>query len=158
MKAHFTRIFIVLTTITVFTGACGQQNGNDGKSQARLQQMQENRHAEQPVDQSKSERVRKQIMDRDAVTEVHAVNSKTQLMVAIQLKTMQQFNAQQIVEQVKKSIAHRYPNMKVEVSSDKKVYMEVSELEANLQTHEVSQKQFDKKLKRIARFMKEQKM
>lgn len=139
------------TMILMFSGCSnGQGQSRQGNNKPTPVQMQ------MPVDQSPSRQVEKIVKQNKNVTQSVAVNSKKDLMVGIKLKTFARFSTLQIVNKLQKSTQKKYPRWKVQVSSDKKIYAEISSLKKKLNQGNLSNKRLNKKMKRIDGFMKDQ--
>lgn len=155
MKIKLIKTVAVLGIGVILCMGCGgkqdNQNASPGKDIKVIPAKWEHE-----VNQSLSDQVKPYVQKQKGVTEVHAVNSKKELMVAVKLKTLQRFNALQIVQGIEKKLQKQYPKVKVQVSSDRKIYTEVSDLENQLDEGKVRPKTLEKKIKRIDQFMKDQ--
>ena len=157
MKTNIIKLMVALAVVSAGCAGC-----SSGQNQSQNQNASPQQNVNivptkwgSPIDQSIANEAKKRVIRRKEVTEVHAANSKKDLMVAVKLKTFQRFNSQQIVKKIAKSLQKDYPKRKVQVSSDKKIFAEVADLENKLKKDEVSPKQLEKKMKRINRFMKD---
>lgn len=152
MKRIWTAVVLIFFIIAA---GCNQQE-DQGKhsSPDNLNIVQTKRDA--AIDQTVANRAKRQVIQRDEVTEVHAVNSKKDLLVAVKLKTLATFNAQQLAEEITKQLEKQYPKHHIQVSSDKKIFNEVVELENQLSQGKAHRKTLEKKMKRIDSFMKQQ--
>lgn len=156
MKTNIIKVVLALAAVSAGCAGCAS-----GQNQSQNQNAQQNVNyvppkSGSPIDQSPANQVKKRVIQRNEVTEVHAANSKKDLMVAVKLKTFQRFNSQQIVKKIAKNLQKDYPKQKVQVSSDKKIFAEVADLENKLKKNKIGPQQLEKKMKRIDRFMKDQ--
>lgn len=93
---------------------------------------------------------------RKEVTNVHAVNSRKELLVAVKLKTFDRLKAKSITKKIAKHLQKRNPKHKAQVSSDKKIYQQITQTESQLRQGEMKTKTLEKRMKKIDGFFKEQ--
>ncbi|HEX6923054.1 MAG TPA: YhcN/YlaJ family sporulation lipoprotein [Bacillales bacterium] len=152
MKAYLINgIFIIGTAFFLLAGCASQQNQSSEKDVNFVPAKWETQDG-----QTVAEQVEGQVAKRKGIKDVQAIPSKKELLVAIRLKTFDRFNSQQIVKKIEKKLQKQYPKRKVQVSSDKKVYMEIAELESKIRQGEIDAKERKNKMKRIHKFLKEQ--
>jgi|SRR5690625_4249519 len=98
----------------------------------------------------------KELVSRDKnVTNVYAVNTEKQLIVAIEIPHMKRFQLQKIEDKLKKKIKEEFPEMDINFSTDKKIILELERLEQELKTKSLTKKEMDKKIKKIISLMNE---
>jgi len=147
-KAAFCLIAIVLFMSSGCAGGKSQSQQNQAKPAPVGMRI--------AVDQTPARQAEKKGKQVKNVTASVAVNSKKDLMVGIKLKTFARFNTLQIVNHLQKSLQKQYPKMKVQVSSDKKIYAEISDAKKKMKQGKLTSSKLKKKMKRIHRFMKDQ--
>jgi hypothetical protein len=102
------------------------------------------------VDQAPSKKAVDIVKDREETTEVKAVNSINELYVAFNVETLERFQLDKIEAEVKKQLEKEFPNMKVEVSTDSKVFQEIEAVERKLKDNKVNgMKDLNKSLEHI---------
>ncbi|HLR80369.1 MAG TPA: YhcN/YlaJ family sporulation lipoprotein [Bacillota bacterium] len=111
---------------------------------------------DQSIDQHISNQVKEKLATNEDISHVKAVNSQKHIAIAFEVPHLKRFQLQKIKKQVKNDIKKQFPNMKVEVSTDQKIVLELERLEKKLQTQSLSDKKLKKELKRIIELMKEQ--
>lgn len=106
--------------------------------------------------QSKAEQAKEKLRHDENIDQVLAVNSKDNLVIAIEVPHMKRFQLKKIEKQATKKMKKAFPDMTVHLSTDKKIVMELDELENNLTTKDISQKELNKKLNKLIKLMNEQ--
>ncbi|WP_042223968.1 YhcN/YlaJ family sporulation lipoprotein [Oceanobacillus manasiensis] len=90
------------------------------------------------------------------ITEVKAVNTTKQLIIAVQVEQNKRFNLTSIRKQLQKEMKKKFPDHKVELTTDKKIVIELKKLEEKLQSESISKKKVEKRVKEIIKLSKEQ--
>lgn len=152
MKTKIMQLMLMLGAVAFVCSACGSTSSKTPGKNANIVPTK----WEKPISQSPARQAEHIIKKKKGVTEVHAVNSKKDLMVAMKLKTFYRLSSQQMVDKFQKSLEKRFPDLKVQVSSDRKIFMEISSLQKQLKQGKVGSQGLDSKMKRIDKFMKEQ--
>ncbi|HET7657108.1 MAG TPA: YhcN/YlaJ family sporulation lipoprotein [Bacillales bacterium] len=152
MKTSKGIAFLLIGTALLTGSGCAGGQGQSGLGNSKPVPV----RMQVPVDQTPSRQVENKVIKRKDVTKVIAVNSKKDLMVGLKLKTMARFSTLQIVKGVQKKLQKQYPKVKVQVSSDQKIYSEISDLKMKLSQGKITMGMLDQKMERIDRFMKEQ--
>jgi hypothetical protein len=109
-----------------------------------------------PADQSISNKVKNKLIKRDDVTGVRGVNTDKKLFIALKITQFDRLHLKKIEKEVKDKLKKDYPDMEHEVSTDKKIYLELDELEKKLQEETLSKKKLKKEMKRIKGKMNDQ--
>ncbi|WBX79732.1 hypothetical protein PD280_19070 [Virgibacillus salarius] len=78
------------------------------------------------------------------------------MLIAIEIQHGKRFQLGKIREQLTKQMKKEFKNLKVELSTDKKIVMELEKLEKSIQSKSYSKKKLEKKLKKLIEFSKEQ--
>ncbi|MFC4404743.1 hypothetical protein [Gracilibacillus xinjiangensis] len=81
-----------------------------------------------------------------------AVQTKKDLFIAIQVKSVNQINEQKIAKDIQKKINKKMEDKKVNVTSDQKFLIELEKLQSN---EKADQKEIEKKLKDWKKLIKE---
>ncbi|HEX6595190.1 MAG TPA: hypothetical protein VF095_11530 [Bacillota bacterium] len=110
----------------------------------------------QATDQKISNQAKEKLSADENIIHVKAANSKKHLALAFEVPHLKRFQLQKIKKQVKDDLKREFPKMKVEVSTDQKIILELERLEEQLQTDSLSEKKLNKEMKRIIGLMKEQ--
>lgn len=149
----------VLAAVILISAGCAnqqsqpqsQQSGTPHSNQATPVKW------EEQTDQKPAGQARRYISEhRKEVTDVHAINSKKELLITVKLKTFANFSAQQITKKIQKHLQKRNPQRKVQVSSDKKIYQQITKTEAQIRQGQIKAKALKERIKKINKFYKEQ--
>ncbi|WP_158736345.1 YhcN/YlaJ family sporulation lipoprotein [Alteribacillus sp. YIM 98480] len=108
-----------------------------------------------PKDQSLSNQAKDFAIDKDEITDVKAVNTDNDLLLAIKVGQFERFQIKSIEKKVKSDLGKKYPNTTVEVSTDQKIIWELGTLEEKLQKDKIKMKELKEDIKRIKDLMKE---
>lgn len=106
-----------------------------------------------PINQSITNEAKEYVLEKDEVTEIRGVNTEKDMLMAIVVKPLQQFNEQDIESEVKKSLEKKYPQKKIEVSSDKKIFIELNKLEKEIEKDDLNQKELEKRFNKIKKLI-----
>lgn len=102
------------------------------------------------VDQSPSAKAKDIVSEREETTDIRAVNSDKDLYLAFNVDTFDSFRIDKIEADVKKELKKKFPDYNVQVSTDKKVFLELEALEAKLANKKVkNKKELEKNLNHI---------
>lgn len=106
---------------------------------------------QQPADQAKEF-----LSHYDEISGVRAVNHDGALMIAVKVKQLERFNLEDIEEALEQDIRKNFSKMKVKLSTDEKIYLELKRLEDDLLGQNISNKEVKKRLKKIQQLSKEE--
>lgn len=136
-----------------------------GKSQDHLEQ-QMHRTEEQikfstvkhetAIDQHDSNQAKEIVATFPEATEVFAANTNNRLMVAFDVTHMNRFQLKQIEKSVTKRLKKEFPHMKIEVSTDEKMRLELKKLEEDLHTKNLPRQDVESRIKKIISLSKEE--
>ncbi|MFD2628206.1 hypothetical protein [Oceanobacillus kapialis] len=112
--------------------------------------------SDQDTSQQYANRAKESLRKYPEITAVKAANTSKQLIVAIQVEQGKRFNLAGIRKQLKKEMNEKFPKLKVEVTTDKKIVIELEKLEEKLESKEMSKKSVEKRVKEIIELSKEQ--
>ena len=156
MKDKITKVKIVLSIIVVIgfgTGCNGNQNQLDeDHNELAISQV----HTSKPIDQSIANRAKEKIITKKEISDVKAVNTDKELFAAIKVDNFDRFQLKKIEKSIKSDLEKMYPNHEVIVSTDKKMFWELEQLEQKLQKDNTNMKNLKKDFNKIKNLMKEQ--
>jgi Sporulation lipoprotein YhcN/YlaJ (Spore_YhcN_YlaJ) len=139
--------------ILMVIGLCTGCNGNhDQDTNEDLNDSQ----VSKPISQSVANQATKNVSLEEEISNVMAVNTDKDLLVAIKVKQFDRFQLKKIEKNIKSELEKRYPNYSILVSADQKMYFELVKLDEKLQKNTMSMKNLKKDTKRIKSLMKEQ--
>ncbi|MEM5595105.1 YhcN/YlaJ family sporulation lipoprotein [Niallia circulans] len=156
MKDKITKIKIFLSILAVIgfgTGCNDNQNQLDeDNNHLGISQV----HTSKPIGQSVANRAKEKIITKEEISDVKAVNTDKELFVAIKVDNFDRFRLKSIEKTVKSDLEKMYPNHKVVVSTDKKMFWELEKIEQRLQKNNMNKKSLKKDLQKLESILKEQ--
>lgn len=155
MKGNITKLKILLLLLTIIGigSGCNENQNQMGYNNKDLSISQV--HTSKPFDQSIANQAKEKMITKDEITDVRAVNTDKELLVAIKVENFNRFRLKTIEKTVKSDLEKIYPNHKVVVSSDKKMFWELEKIEQRLQKNNTNKKSLKKDLKKLKSLIKE---
>ncbi|MDC3416562.1 hypothetical protein [Aquibacillus salsiterrae] len=95
-------------------------------------------------DQSLTNKAKELLRTQDEVTAVRGINIDNQLVLAINVKQINQFTERKLEKKLKKELENIYEGVTVDVSSDQKIFIELDKLEKKLQNTTYDKQQLQK--------------
>jgi len=145
-------LFFILILIGMGSGCNGNQNQLDNNNDLSISQV----HTSKPIDQSVANHAKEKIITKEEISDVKAVNTDNELLVAIKVGNFNRFRLKNIEKSVKSDLKKMYPDHKVFVSSDKKMFWELENIEQRLKKNDTNEKNLKKDLNKLKSLMKEQ--
>jgi hypothetical protein len=145
------RLFFILILIGLASGCNGNQNQLDNND-LNISQV----HTSKPIDQSVANHTKEKMITKEEISDVKAVNTDKELLVAIKVGNFNRFRLKNIEKSVKSDLEKIYPDHKVFVSSDKKMFWELEKIEQRLKKNDTNKKNLKKDLNKLKNLMKEQ--
>ncbi|ENQ3078428.1 YhcN/YlaJ family sporulation lipoprotein [Bacillus sp. WLY-B-L8] len=99
------------------------------------------------IDQSIANQAKDQIFNMEEVIDVKAVNFNNELYVAAKPEHHERFQLKKLKKEMKQTLEKTYPNFKIYVSMDKKIFMLLDKLETKIKNKEADKKEIKKQLK-----------
>lgn len=140
---------LILMVIGLCTGCNGNQD-QDANEDLNVSQV------SKPISQSVANRATENVSMEEEISDVMAVNSDKELLVAIKVKQFDRFQLKKIEKNIKSDLEKRYPDYSILVSADQKMYFELVKLDEKLQKNTLGMKNLEKDIKKIKSLMKEQ--
>ncbi|MRX56623.1 hypothetical protein GJU41_22005 [Bacillus idriensis] len=144
--------FLLLTAIGLSSGCAGNQNqfanNNDDANVVRV-------HTSKEIDQSVANQAKVKVIKEDEISGVKAVNTDKELLLAVKVDNFDRFRLKEIEKKVKSDLEKEYPDYKIIVSTDSKMYLELEQLEEKLQKDHTQMKSLKKSFDKIKSLMKE---
>ena len=155
MKGNITKLKILLLLLIIIGigSGCNENQNQMGYNNKDLSISQV--HTSKPFDQSIANQAKEKMITKDEITDVMAVNTDKELLVAIKVENFNRFRLKTIEKTVKSDLEKIYPNHKVVVSSDKKMFWELEKIEQRLQKNNTNKKSLKKDLKKLKSLIKE---
>ncbi|HDX9577288.1 TPA: YhcN/YlaJ family sporulation lipoprotein [Bacillus pseudomycoides] len=99
------------------------------------------------VNQSIANQAKDAIFNMEEIIDVKAVNSDTELYVAAKPEHHERFQLKKLKKEMKQTLEKKYPNSKIHVSTDKKIFMLLDKLETKIKNKEADKDDIKKQLK-----------
>ncbi|MEH7385485.1 YhcN/YlaJ family sporulation lipoprotein [Bacillus sp. JJ1521] len=112
--------------------------------------------AKKSINQTTANQAKELLIKRDDVTGVRGVNTNKELLIAITVHQMDRFQLKTIEKSVKEELTKEYPDYKIQVSTDQKMFLELDILERKLEKGETGEKELKKEIGNIKSLMKEE--
>lgn len=109
-----------------------------------------------PISQTVTNQIIETVSKKEEITDVKAVHSDKDLLVAIKLRHFDRFQLNKIEKNIKVELKKLHPNYSILVSADQKLYFELDKLEEKIQKNTISMEKLEKEIKEIKNLMKEQ--
>src|SRR5690606_5728413 len=157
MKNNITKlkIFLLLLTIIGISSGCNENQNQMGYDNKDLSMSQVDTTSK-TIDQSIANQAKEKMITNDEITDVMDVNTDKELLVAIKVENFNRFRLKSIEKTVKSDLEKMYPNHKVVVSTDKKMFWELEKIEQRLQKNNTNKKRLKKDLQKLESLIKEQ--
>ncbi|WP_053219856.1 YhcN/YlaJ family sporulation lipoprotein [Virgibacillus senegalensis] len=156
MKGILITITMPVLLLTLFSLAgCG--NNNDGRSagnDSNYDLTQVSNKAD--VSQEIANQAKRTLLKNKEVIGARGVNTSDQLLIAIEVRQMDRLRLKKLEKKFTTALQKKFKDKKVTVSTDKKIYLELDELEGQLQTEDVSKKKLQKQTDRIKKLISDQ--
>lgn len=141
----------LLLLVCAFALASGCGNAG-GLQQEKAEPLQVGEDA--PVDQTRADQAKRIVLSMEEVVETKGASFEEDIYIAVTVNQFDRLRLNHIRKTAFDKIKKRYPDAKVHVSTDKKIFMNLEELEQKLQRNEIDEKELDKRLKKIDKDMK----
>ncbi len=112
------------------------------KKETKLKQV-----SMESVDQSIANKAKDKIFNMEEMIDVKAVNLDNELYVAAKPEHHERFQLKKLKKEMKQTLEKMYPNLKIYVSTDKKIFMLLDKLETKIKNKEADKKEIKKQLK-----------
>ncbi|MBY7143803.1 hypothetical protein KFZ56_12250 [Virgibacillus sp. NKC19-3] len=144
---------IVFISFALLLVGCGTNSESQGNNDIELNQISTTSNA---IDQEPANQAKEYLSKYEEITSIKAVNTSKKLMIAIEIQHHERFGLANFREERKKEMKEKFPNMEVDISTDKKIILELERLEKALESKKVSKKELEKALDKIISLSKEQ--
>ncbi|MDV7766039.1 YhcN/YlaJ family sporulation lipoprotein [Peribacillus sp. CSMR9] len=112
-------------------------------------------HTNKPIDQTAANQAKSKLMNRDEVADVKAVNSNKELLVAIKVENFDRLRLKKIEKKSQTELEDMFPDYKVLVSTDQKMFIELEQLEQELEKDHTKMDSLNRDFKRIKALLNE---
>lgn len=108
------------------------------------------------IEQSPSNQAKKYINNQNDFNEMYAVNTDSVIIIGVDPKHRERFQLKDFRESIEKDLHDKINSRKLEISTDKKIVLELKQLEERIQSDNISEKELEKELDRIIKLSKDQ--
>ncbi|RRN68658.1 hypothetical protein EI200_18975 [Peribacillus simplex] len=112
-------------------------------------------HTNKPIDQTAANQAKNKLMNQDEVADVKAVNSNKELLVAIKVENFDRLRLKKIEKKSQTELEDMFPDYKVLVSTDQKMFIELEQLEQELEKDHTKMDSLNMDFKRIKALLNE---
>jgi hypothetical protein len=112
-------------------------------------------HTNKPIDQTAANQAKNKLMNQDEVADVKAVNSNKELLVAIKVENFDRLRLKKIEKKSQTELEDMFPDYKVLVSTDQKMFIELEQLEQELEKDHTKMDSLNRDFKRIKALLNE---
>ncbi|MDQ0215643.1 hypothetical protein J2S13_002061 [Oikeobacillus pervagus] len=141
-------LIIVMTIILVGCGA-NNKKGTDDSQLALIKTTNPPPVDLDKKDQSVAEQVKKDVLNFNELYDVAVIEGKKDILVAYKVRHFERFKMKKIEKDLKKTLKKKYPDEKITVSSDYKIFLEVVRLKEDMSKGKVTEKEAKKRLEEI---------
>jgi len=143
----------MLIILCLFLGACTNLSSPD-------QAIDDNNYTviqtSSSYNQDAANKVKKYLDRNEDFNEAYAVNTDSKLIVAVVPKQMDRFQLKELRKTLENNLKDEIHPLKLELSTDKKIALEIEKIEEKLLAKQLTKKELNKELERIIKLSKEQ--
>lgn len=152
LMIHFRLFCICITAFLLLIGCTPSNEANSKDEQVDYTKI----AAKTSIEQKAANQVKKKLANNKDVKAVHAVNANKKLVIAVDVPHSKRFRLAKIRTKLTKELKKEFDKYQVVLSTDKKILLELEQLEKKINDGSISNKQLDKEAKRIISLSKEQ--
>ncbi|MFE4351739.1 YhcN/YlaJ family sporulation lipoprotein [Peribacillus butanolivorans] len=152
-KMKTLKTFLFLITVIGFVSGCsGNSNQIDNNKNLNISKV----HTSSPIEQSVANQAKDRLLAEEEVSDVKAVNSDKELLVAVKVDNFDRFRLTSIKKQAQSDLENMFPDYKILISTDQKMFLELDQLEQKLEKDKTKMDSLKKDFKKIKSLIKEQ--
>ncbi|MEJ9232418.1 YhcN/YlaJ family sporulation lipoprotein [Peribacillus butanolivorans] len=152
-KMKTLKTFLFLITVIGFVSGCsGNSNQMDNNKNLNISKV----HTSSPIKQSVANQAKDRLLAEEEVSDVKAVNSDKELLVAVKVDNFDRFRLKSVKKQAQSDLENMFPDYKILISTDQKMFLELDQLEQKLEKDKTKMDSLKKDFKKIKSLMKEQ--
>lgn len=151
------KIFLLIFLLVLVVAGCTNNDRNEtltptGDQPLELTKLStNNKLTQQPSNEAKD-----LLSQYEEVAGIYGVNDKSQLIVAIDVDHLERFDLEDIEKELKQKVKKKFKEIKVTLSTDKKLQVELEQLEHRIQTNKITEKELTKKINELKKLLKEE--
>lgn len=153
---NINKTLFIIGTLLMFT-ACMNNEGNltfepNQNEDLELVKL----SADGVVDQQPANQAKEILSNYEEISRVRAVNHDSNLLIAVEIDHNERFNLDNIEREVRKKIKQNFSKMKVTVSTDQKLLLELRHLENAIAENRISEQALEKQMDKLIKLSKEE--
>lgn len=148
--------FIPMLLLPFVLVACGNNSDLSINHKGDETTIIENVSHDKIGNQEPANKAKEILIKHEEVMNVKAVNSKDEMIIAVEIEHHERFNLANLRKKYTKEIKDKFKELEVELSTDKKISLELEKLEQKIKEEHVSDKKLKKEINRIIKLSKEQ--
>lgn len=145
---------LLLLTVLSFLVACNtntKEESQQGPSSAKPSQI----STSSIPDQTPAKQAKKLMRQYDEITNVYAINTSKKILVAIEINQMDRLKMTKLRKRTSAKLKKQFPNFKTELSTDKKLIIEIEKLENKTKHNHITNQKLKKEIKHLIELTKE---
>ncbi|SFD46589.1 Sporulation lipoprotein YhcN/YlaJ (Spore_YhcN_YlaJ) [Lentibacillus persicus] len=146
------RFFVILALSMMLVGCGTDNNAVDTNEDIDYSMISSSSNS---LDQSSANQAKEKLKKYEDITKIHAVSHSKKLLVAFEIKHHKRFQLAELNKKVQKKLDKEFPDLKVEVSTDKKLVLELKTLEEKIENQDISAKKLKKEVNRLIKLKKD---
>lgn len=150
MKMVSKTILIIITCFILF-GCQNPQTQKDNDQEIEVKNI----SANQLINQEPSNEAKEILKKHDEVTAIKAANTATNLIIAVEIEHSKRFQLKEIKKELTKEVKKQFKNFHVELTVDKKIFLELDNLEKQIEANKIKPTKLGKEIDRITKLSKE---
>ncbi len=139
--------------ICLFLIGCGNGTATEQPNDSTIEVK--NISANKLIDQEPSNEVKKILKKHDEILGIKAANTSKNIIVAVKVKHNKRFQLKKIKKDLTKELKKNLKNFHIELTTDKKIYLELDKLEDRIQTKSIKPTKLGKEIDRITKLSKD---
>lgn len=148
--------FISILLLCLVCTGCGNGSDLSLNNKGDETTIIENVSNKKVSNQAPANKAKEILIKHEEVMNVKAANTKDELIIAVEIEHHERFNLAKLRKKYTKEMKEKFNELHVELSTDKKISLELEKLEEKIEENNLSNKKLKKEIKRIIKLSKEQ--
>jgi hypothetical protein len=145
---------LIITGLIFALAGCSTDKTQQAESPDQIELTKINTN--QTVDQRPANTAKNILANYDDITAVKAANTSETLLIAIEIKHSRRFSLQKTEKALQKKMKKEFPDMDVVFSTDKKINMELEQIEQDMKANKLSGQTLKKRIEHLISLSKEE--
>jgi hypothetical protein len=109
-----------------------------------------------PISQTTTNKAKEYVATNKAVESIRGINTDKDLLIAVEIKQLQQFKEQKYEKEIKKQLEKVFPDKNIEISTDQKIFIELNKLEKQVANKSLNKDQLKEKFNTIKKLINDE--